>query len=117
MTEAKAKKAAKKSLRGTKTRTNKNRSRTSNPARVESNAVALFKLREWLLPSGIFARLNLHGNITWSPVDLVWLVLCWSWEESKNVTDAFDEAKDQCQQLGLSAVDSYQGMMKALVRS
>jgi hypothetical protein len=50
------------------------------------------------------------------PIDLVWLVLCWAWEESKNVTDAFEEAKDQCQQLGVSAVGTYQGMMKALVR-
>ena len=42
--------------------------------------------------------------------------MCWSWEESKNVTDAFEEAKDQCHQLGVAAVGTYQGMMKALVR-
>lgn len=112
----KSKKATKKSVRGKNKRTNKNRPNKSNAAPVESNGQTLFKLREWLLPSGIFAGLNLHGNITWSPVDLVWLVLCWGWEESKNVTDAFDEAKDQCHQLGISVVDSYQGMMKVLVR-
>lgn len=102
-------KVAKESLRRKSKRTNKNRPR-------KSNSQSLFNLRQWLLPSGIFAGLNLHGNITWSPVDLVWLVLCWAWEESKNVTDAFDEAKDQCQQLGIAAVGTYQGMMKVLVR-
>lgn len=112
----KAKKAAKKSLRGKKKQTKRNRPSKSKAARVESNGRTLFKFREWLLPSGIFAGVNLHGNITWSPVDLVWLVLCWGWEESKNVTDAFDEAKDQCHQLGIVVVDSYQAMMKVLVR-
>lgn len=111
-----SKKAATKSRRRKNKRTNKNRRRNLKVARIKSNAQAMDKLREWLLPSGIFAGLYQHGNTGWLPADLVWLALCWAWEESKNVTDAFDEAKDQCQQLGIAAVGTYQGMMKALVR-
>jgi hypothetical protein len=112
----KSKKAAKKCHRRKNRRTKKTKPRTSKAARTKSNARALDRLREWLLPSGIFAGLYRHGNTGWLPVDLVWLALCWAWEESQNVTDAFEEAKDQCQQLGIAAVATYQGMMKALVR-
>lgn len=99
----------------------KSRRRKSKPAKSKtppkSNAGALNKLREWLLPNvKIFTGLKRHGNTGWAPADLVWLVLCWAWEESKNLTDAFDEAKDQCRQLGIAAVGTYQGMMKVLVR-
>ena len=113
---AKKRKTANTSLRRKSKRTKNHGPGKSKTTRFESNARAMDKLREWLLPSGIFAGLNRHGNTGWLPADLVWLALCWAWEESKNVTDAFDEAKDQCHQLGIAAVGTYQGMMKALVR-
>jgi hypothetical protein len=40
-------------------------------------------LREWLLPSDIFAGLNRRGNTGWLPAELVWLALYWAWEEAK----------------------------------
>ncbi|HSG69579.1 MAG TPA: transposase [Planctomycetaceae bacterium] len=110
-------KTRKRSKAAKSSRRRKNNSTNSKAIPAESNARALEKLREWLLPKDqIFAGLKLHGNTDWSPANLVWLALCWAWEESRNLTDAFDEAKDQCRQLGIAALDTYQGMMKALVR-
>ena len=63
----------------------------------------------------IFAGLGLHGNTSWSPTALVSVALCWAWSESKNLTDAFDEAKRQCAKLGITALSTYQGFMGALV--
>ena len=46
---------------------------------------------------------------------LVPLAACWAWSESKNLTDAFDEAKRQCTKLGINTLSIYQGFMGALV--
>jgi len=91
--------------------------RRKSPARrSESNAQTFDRLREWLLPNvGIFAGLQLHGNTGWTAVPLIWLALCWAWSESKNVTDAFEQAKGQCSQLGVTGLRTYQGFMNALV--
>src|SRR5207253_7480250 len=44
----------------------------------------------WLFPhADIFSSIRFHGNITWMPVPLVLLALCWSWSEARCVTDAF----------------------------
>lgn len=86
------------------------------PQAKESNAQALDGLRKWLLPDGrIFAGLGLHGNTSWSAAALVWLALCWAWSESKNVTDGFKQAAEQCGLLGIPGLSTYQGFMNALV--
>jgi hypothetical protein len=74
-------------------------------------------LREWFLPNeDIFSKLKLHGNIKWMPTSLVWLALCWSWSESRNLTDAFAEALGCCQTMfGSTPLKTYQGFMGALV--
>ena len=83
---------------------------------ADSNMVALRELQDWLLPKvEVFAGLGLHGNISWSATALVPLVLCWAWSESKNLTDAFDEAKRQCTKLGINTLTTCQGFMGALV--
>jgi hypothetical protein len=70
----------------------------------------------WFLPdAAIFSGLALHGNATWEAVPLIWLALCWSWSESRNVTDAFTGARKQCGKLGIESFTTYQGMMGALV--
>lgn len=107
--KAKKKKAAKNQRRRS---TNK---KSASRLRRESNASALGKLRDWLLPNhGIFASLPLHGNTNWMPLNLVWQALCWAWSESINVTDAFDDAVDQCETMDNSALSTYQGLMNAL---
>jgi hypothetical protein len=73
-------------------------------------------LWDWFLPDGaIFAGLIRHGNTTWEARPLVWLALCWSWSECRNVTDAFEAARKQCRLLGLVSLSTYQGLMLALV--
>jgi hypothetical protein len=39
----------------------------------------------------LFAKDEFHGNIKWNPDQLSAEALIWSWQETKNVTDAFDE--------------------------
>ena len=83
-----------------------------------SNGERLSALLKWFIPSdSIFAKLKFHGNTTWSPLNLVWLALCWAWSESHNVTDSFTEAVETCQDIfGSSALSTYQGFMAAIVR-
>lgn len=82
-----------------------------------TNIHSLQALREWLLPDeSIFSKLRFHGNSKWLPIRFVWLALCWSWCEARNVTDAFDEAVTACQKMfGAAALSTYQGFMGALV--
>lgn len=109
---AKQKQAQKRTSRRRTQRANRNR-RTAGKS---SNATDLKKLKKWFLPTnGIFAGLKQHGNTRWSPVDLVWLALCWAWGESQNTTDAFDDASTQCRRLGVVPLTTYQGFMNALV--
>ena len=85
--------------------------------RVPSNVDQFRELQRWLLPNnGIFAVLRFHGNTTWLVSSLVWLALCWSWSESRNVTDAFTHAVEWCGLLENAAVTTYQGFMGALVQ-
>jgi hypothetical protein len=113
---AKKAKTGKRSKAAKQPRRRKNKRSPSKAAAAKSNAGALDKLRQWLFPNArIFAGLKLHGNTSWLAEALVWLTLCWAWQESKNVTDAFDEAKDQCHQLDIAALSTYQGFMMALV--
>jgi Transposase DDE domain len=101
--------------RGTARQRDRQRPRAGKPRRG-SHAEALDRLREWLLPHGsIFAGLPLHGNTTWRPAALVWLALCWSWSDARNVTDAFAAAAAQCGRLGVTGLTTYQGLMNALV--
>ncbi len=98
-------------------RTRKNRAKRSRSClRRASNARQFKAMVEWLLRGeGIFASLVLHGNTKWTPTALICLALCWGWAESTNVTDAFVTALEQCRQLGLTPLSTYQGFMGALV--
>jgi len=105
---AKRKRAKRKGLRQKRT--------VSQPSRSESNAGAFGRFRDWLLPNtAIFAGLSLHGNTSWPPSALVWLALCWAWSESRNLTDAFEEAAHQCGKLDIAVLRTYQGFLYALV--
>jgi hypothetical protein len=77
----------------------------------------LKELLRWLLPSdSIFAGLKLHGNTRWLPIPLVYLVLCWAWAETRQVTDAFEAAVEQSRLLGMTSLSTYQGFMNALAK-
>lgn len=84
---------------------------------LATNNQNLQALREWFLPNdSIFSKLRFHGNSKWVPMGLVWLTLCWAWCETRNVTDAFEQAVSACQQMfGAVPWNTYQGFMGALV--
>jgi hypothetical protein len=102
------------SKRAYKKKARRSRRQASTPATNNQNLQAL---REWFLPDGsIFSTIRFHGNSKWTPVCLVWMALCWSWSESRNVTDAFTEACTVCQTMfGTPPLSTYQGFMGALV--
>ncbi len=98
-----------------KKRAPQSRRRAKFPGTNQQSLQALFA---WFLTdASIFSRIRFHGNTKWAPLGLVWLALCWAWCETRNVTDAFDQAVSACQQLfGAAALTTYQGFMGALVR-
>lgn len=97
-------------------------SRSRDTGRAESGLVkyrdGFLKVLEWVVPSeDIFADCQFHGNIRWKPSQLVMQALCWRWQEAKNVTDAFNQALDVCDELSLSHVaKTYPTLMQALHR-
>jgi len=103
--------------RGSRKQPRPNRPRQRKSAEL-TNGESLLALLKWFLPDGgIFAHLKFHGNTSWSPLALVSLALCWAWSESRNVTDAFAQAVEFCQDTsGSSALSTYQGFMAAIVR-
>ena len=111
MTQKKARRQARKQARSRQAQHRRRRAPISN-------ADELRVLQRWLLPNnGIFASLRFHGNTGWLPSSLVWLALCWSWSESKNVTDAFTQAAEWCELMGgNAALTTYQGFMGAVVQ-
>jgi hypothetical protein len=71
-----------------------------------------------LLPDdGIFANCKFHGNVRWKPKQLVAQALCWSGQETKNVTTAFDHCLEVCEALGAQkSAQTYPTFMTALGR-
>lgn len=101
--------------RSTRAQKRKRRSRKSPPT---TNRESLVALQEQFLPSdSIFADVKFHGNTSWSPRDLVWQALFWSWSECRNVTDAFTDATAWSQKIsGAKPLSTYQGFMGAMTR-
>jgi hypothetical protein len=80
-----------------------------------NNRQQLMAAIEWLLEDRIFKEIELHGNTSWDPCDLVVLVLLWMWSEKKKLTDAFVDARSKSRKLiRREAVKTYQGLMRAL---
>lgn len=88
---------------------------TPTPGRV-SNGQDFRDLIDWVLPEGqLFSKEQFHGNIKWVPEQLAAQALIWSWQESKNVTDAFDKALEVCDEIGLTrAAKTYTGFINAV---
>lgn len=82
-----------------------------------TNADSLLQLWQWFLPANILSAITLHGNITWTPNQLVIHAFCWTWSAARSLTEAFDEATQCCRTLlGTAALSTYQGFMAALVK-
>jgi len=68
-------------------------------------------------PSGLFSKEEFHGNIKWVPEQLAVQALIWSWQDSKNVTDAFSKTLEVCERIGLkNGAKNYTRFMNGLNR-
>jgi len=76
------------------------------------------ELLDWFVPQGeLFAKDEFHGNVKWNPEPLAAEALIWSWQEAKNVTDAFDQTLEICEDLGLKKMAmTYPAFMNGLDR-
>jgi Transposase DDE domain len=98
--------------------TNKHRAIAKRSQRISQqlNATTLTELLQWFVNEGeLFRRDRFHGNVKWSPDEIVLQALIWAWHESKNVTDAFDQTDEVCRRLKLQkTAKSYTSFMNAL---
>jgi hypothetical protein len=73
-------------------------------------------LIEFVLPDGeLFSKSEFHGNIKWVPEQLAVQALIWSWQDSRNVTEAFVKTQEICEQIGVTkGVANYTTFINAL---
>ena len=90
-------------------------SRTNFHKRGKENRQQFREAFRWLVDKAIFDDLAFHGNTSWRPDDLVMLALLWNWSGASRLTDAFEDAVGQSQQItGRVALSTYQGFAGAL---
>ena len=84
----------------------------------KQNRTLYRELLELVLPKGqLFTEGEFHGNTKWIPEQLAMQALIWSWQDSKNVTDAFEKTLEVCERLGLKGgAKTYTAFMNALNR-
>ena len=82
------------------------------------NKTVFKALMQWLIPRGeLLSKGGLHGNIKWQAEQVAIEALIWAWQETKNVTDAFDQTLEICDDLGLKRIaKTYASLMNALSR-
>ena len=73
-------------------------------------------LIEFVLPDGgLFSKGEFHGNIKWVPEQLAAQALIWSWQDSRNVTEAFVKTQEICEHIGVTkGAANYTRFMNAL---
>jgi hypothetical protein len=80
-----------------------------------TQASLLRRALEWFVSEGSFQDLPMHGNVSWTAVQLVQLSVLWAWSDRAKLTEAFTDAHRLALELfGATAVNSYQGLMGAL---
>jgi hypothetical protein len=86
--------------------------------RAAKNDKLLRELIKWFIPPGeLFHKSEFHGNVKWNAEEVMAQALIWSWQEAKNVTDAFDQTREICDDLKLSrTILTYTAFMNALTR-
>lgn len=82
------------------------------------NSTAFLELLKWfVLVDELFTEDTFHGNTKWQPEQVAAQAVIWSWQETKNVTDAFEESMEICQDLGMQRMaKTYPSFMNALHR-
>jgi len=95
------------------------RSSGGRPVPSRANDDRLFRnLVTFVLPEGaLFSKDEFHGNIKWVPEQLAAQALIWSWQDSRNVTDAFVKTLEVCERIQLTeGAKTYTAFMNALGR-
>lgn len=70
----------------------------------------------WIVGPGSFADMPLHGNVNWIPQHLITLAVLFAWSDAPKMTECFEKAAKLSQKLfGVLAVETFQGMVRALV--
>ena len=65
----------------------------------------------------LFIEDRFHGNIKWTPEQLAQQAVIWSWQDTRNVTDAFAITVEVCEDLGMEhSAKTYTAFMEALDR-
>ncbi|MBI1314192.1 hypothetical protein GC176_23100 [bacterium] len=69
----------------------------------------------WAINDRMFADIRLHGNIKWSPSQLVILTVLWVWSDKSTLGRSFIHARRLARAMfGSVAVTTYQGLTGAL---
>lgn len=94
----------------------KNQRRRQPKTAQGKNKSLLKELLGWFVPQGeLFAKEQFHGNTKWIAEQLVVQAMMWSWQETRNVTGAFDHTLEICEDMAMKNVaKSYTSMMNAL---
>ncbi len=97
---------------------NRSRKRRQRVNQERKNKTLFQALVNWLVPEdGLFAKDRFHGNIKWVPEQLAQQALIWAWQETKKVTDAFEQALEVCGDLNIgTAAKTYTALINALDR-
>jgi hypothetical protein len=82
------------------------------------NQTDFLGLLHWFLPEGeLFSKDEFHGNTQWDPSQLASQALIWSWQETRQVTDAFDHSREVCAAFGWKkTAQNYTSFMNGLNR-
>lgn len=93
------------------------KTRKCRSASPSFNGETLRSAVSWAADGKIFDHLELHGNTNWSMGELIQLTILWVWADHSTLTGAFQEAQHWWNRVvGRTVVDSYQGLLKALVK-
>ena len=73
---------------------------------------------QWIVTDDMFAKFKQHGNSTWQASSMITLVVLTAWMPNSQLTEAFVKAGELSVNLfGVMAVNTYQGMMRAMVNN
>lgn len=87
---------------------------TAAPAKFTYGKL-LRKALLWAINDRMFSDIRLHGNIKWSPRQLVILAVLWVWSDQRTLGRSFDHARRLALAMfGSVAVTTYQGLTGAL---
>jgi hypothetical protein len=94
----------------------KSPSRQNKSTNDVEQGVLLKRALTWIVTSDTFAKMSLHGNVSWMPHHLATLAVLLAWSDARKMTECFEKATKLSRNLfGTLAVETFQGLVRALV--